>query len=198
MHRCLEITVPAGSTPRLLRDLEAIDAVIGLSVRRGASVKPPGDVVVVHALNRGLDQVLRCSAYASGRGPLSIATAEVASIIDPDRQDEIDDDVDEAIWEEAETGLRHQGWVTANVLALMVLGGIIATAGLVSGGVPQVIVLVAASIIAPGFEPFAKIPVGLALGRWQVARRGAVSSAVGYAGLIAAAAATFVLLRATE
>jgi len=195
MHRTIEITVPAGSTSWLSQELEQMEHVIGLAVLKGASIKPPGDVVVVHALNRGVDEVLRCADAARGRGAISIVTSEVASIIDPRRQDALDDDVDEAIWEEVETGLRHQGRVGANYLALMALGGAIAAVGLVSESVPQAIAFVASAVIAPGFEPLAKIPLGLALGRWNVVRRGLISVGVGYAMLVAGAALMFLALR---
>ena len=194
MHRTIEITVPDGSTPGLVKELEGSEHVIGLAVLRGASVKPPGDVVVVHALNRGVDDVLKCAALAGERGPISVVTSQVASIIDPQHQDAVDRDVDEAIWEEAETGLRHQGRVTPNFLALMALGGAIATAGLVAESVPQAIAFVAASIIAPGFEPIAKVPLGLVLRRWNVVRRGLLAAGVGYAVLVLAAALMFLAL----
>lgn len=195
MHRTIEITVPADVTPELAQELETMEHVVGLSVLRGASLKPPGDVLIVHALNRGVDEVLRCANEARGRGHISIVTAEVASIIDPQHQDAVDDDVDEAIWEEAETGLRHQGRVTSNFLALMALGGAIAAVGLVSDPVPQAIAFVAAAVISPGFEPLAKIPLGLALKNWNVVRRGLVSAAVGYVVLAVGAALAFLALR---
>ena len=198
MHRTVEITVPPASTSWLLEELGKLDHVVGLSVHRGASVKPPGDVVVVHALNRGMDDVLRCADVARGRGAISIVTAEVASIIDPQHQDAVDDDVDEAIWEEAATGLRHQGRVTPNFLALMAAGGAVAAAGLVSEPGHQAVLLVASSVIAPGFEPLAKIPLGLALRNWPVVRRGLVSAGIGYAVLVAAAALMLLLLRAAD
>lgn len=197
MHRTIEIAIPGGSTAWLVRELEKMDEVVGLSVQRGASVKPQGDVVVVHALNRGIDAVLTCADAARGQGPISIVTSEVASIIDPEHRDAVDDDIDEAIWEEAETGLRHQGRVTPNFLALMALGGAIAAVGLVSEPAPQAIAFVASAVIAPGFEPLAKIPLGLGLRNWTVVRRGFVSSAVGYSVLIVAAALMFLVLRAT-
>ena len=53
----------------------------------------------------------------------------------------------------------------------------------------------AASIIAPGFEPLAAIPIGLALRRWSVVGRGLQSIAGGYLALILAAALTFLALR---
>ncbi len=197
MHRTIEITVPPTETAGLLRQLEALDDVIGLSVNPGASVKPRGDVITVHALNKGADDVLRHVAEVGRRGPISIVTAEVASIIDPAQDEAVANDVDEAVWEEMETGLRHQGRITANYLALMALGGAIAAVGLVSEPVPQVLAFVAASIIAPGFEPLVKIPLGLVLRRPAVAWRGLRSVAAGYAILIVAAALAFLLLRLT-
>ncbi len=67
MHRTIEITAAHGQTDGLLRELHALDDVIGLAVERGASLKPPGDVITVHTLNRGADAVLRCAAVA-GKG----------------------------------------------------------------------------------------------------------------------------------
>ena len=125
MHRTLEITVAPTATDQLLKELVGLDGVIGVAVSRGASHKPVGDVITVHALNRDTDEVLTCVRLAEADGPISVVMAEVASIIDPAKQERIDDDVDEAIWEEMETGLRHQGRVTVNFLTLVALGGAI-------------------------------------------------------------------------
>ncbi len=91
--------------------------------------------------------------------------------------------------------MRHQGRPTANYLVLMALGGAVAASAFVATGSPQTISLVAASIIAPGFEPLAKVPVGLALRRWSVVGRGLWSVGVGYLTLALAAALVFALLR---
>ncbi len=195
MHRTLQITVVPTATDELLCKLGEMEGVIGLTVNRGASYKPAGDVLIVHALNRDMDTVLTSVRLAEAYGPVSVVTAEVASIIDPQKQDVVDNDVDEAIWEEMETGLRHQGRVTTNFLVLMALGGAIATVGLVSEPVPQVTAFIAASIIAPGFEPIAKIPLGIVLRRPDVVKRGMTSTGVGYLLLIGVAAVIFLLLR---
>lgn len=196
MHRTLSLAVPSVATANLARELAASHEVVGLSVTTGASLKPPGDVLTVHVLNRGMDKVLRCVAAHQSDGTISVATAELASIIDSEHAEAVDDDVDEAIWEEMEAGLRHQGRVTANYLALMAVGGVVAAIGLVSTDTPQAIAFVAASVIAPGFEPLVKIPLGLVLRRWAVLRLGLVSASAGYAVLILAAALTFLCLRA--
>ena len=180
----------------MIYKLEQLEHVINLSVVRGASIKPPGDVVTVHALNRGADQVMRLAegAHKEG-GDVSVSTAELSSIVDPKHERKVANDVDEALWEEVETGLRHQSRLTPNYLGLMALGGAVAATGLVVESTPQTISVVAAAIIAPGFEPLAKIPMGLALRRWDVARRGLTSAAAGYLTLALSAALVFLLLR---
>jgi uncharacterized membrane protein len=79
----------------------------------------------------------------------------------------------------------------------MALGGAVAATGLVVESMPQAISVIAAAIIAPGFDPLAKIPIGLALRRWGVARAGLVSAAIGYLALILSAALVFLVLRWT-
>src|SRR3712207_9432736 len=98
MHRTIEIAVPSAATQTVLEKLEQLEHVIGLSVERGASVKPPGDVVTVHTLNRGADDVLKIADDARGDGPVSVVTAELASIIDPEHEHKVSTDVDEGIW----------------------------------------------------------------------------------------------------
>ena len=196
MHRAIEITIPFDHTDTLVEELKSLEHVIGLSVLRGASVKPEGDILVVNVLNRGADEVMRRVQRAQDerQASVSVVTAELASIIDPPNQQRIKDDIDEELWEEMETGLRHQSHLTSNFLLLMALGGAIASVGLISEPVPQVTAWIAASIIAPGFEPISKIPLGVVLRSWDVAKRGLVSFAVGYAVMMVAAALMFLVL----
>ena len=199
MHRSIEIRALPETVDGLVQDLLREKHVVGVTRQRGVSVQPPGcDVVVVHALNRGTDAVMRAVARAASRhpGPFSVATAELASLSDPEHQHAINRDVDEALWEEVEEGLRHQGRVTPNFLALMTLGGAIAAAGLVAHDpVERAVAVIAAAILAPGFEPLAKVPLGLVLRRWEVVKLGLLSTLAGYAALMAGAAVAFLLLQ---
>ncbi|WP_375416040.1 DUF389 domain-containing protein [uncultured Hymenobacter sp.] len=191
MHRTFELTVPPAITDDLQAQLAAVKEVIGLTVLRGASRKPVGDVLTVHVLNRGADEVLRRTrAAVPDPAELSIITSEATSFIAPAEHAAVDDDFDEAIWEEMESGLRHQGRITSNYLLLMGLGGIIGAVGLVSEPVPQAVAFVASAIIAPGFDPMTKVPLGLVLRHWSLLGRGLKSALAGYAVLIAAAALT--------
>lgn len=194
MHRTLELAVPTPTACAAVDAIRAIDGVIGLTHHPGASVTPPGDVLTVHALNRSVDDVLRAAERTCGADAISVVTAEVASMTDARHQRQIDRDVDEAIWEELETGLRHQGRITSNYLALMALGGAIGAIGAVAEPSVAPIAYVASAVVAPGFEPVAKLPLGMALRRWKVFEAGLLSTVVGYAVLIAAAALTWLAL----
>ena len=86
MHRTFEIIVPPAYTDTLTEELEQLEHVITVSVMRGASIKPPGDVVTVHALNRGADQVMRLAGAARKQGQVSVSTSELSSIVDPEHE----------------------------------------------------------------------------------------------------------------
>jgi hypothetical protein len=87
--------------------------------------------VTVHVLNRGADAVFEAADRAQkGGAQVSLATSELASLVDPEHVHPIENDVDEAQWEEMEAGLRHHGRITANFLLLMFLGGAVASIAL--------------------------------------------------------------------
>ena len=80
----------------------------------------------------------------------------------------------------------------------MGLGAVIAVAGLLSTPVPQALALAAAVIIAPAFEPVAKLAVGLVRGSWYTVRRALIAIAGGYALLAIVGALTYLLLHGLD
>jgi hypothetical protein len=195
MHRTIEITVPPAHREELIRELQGLDDVIGLTVHEGASRKPRGDVIIVHALNRGADRVLgSADRIRQKTGSISVVTAEAGSFSDPAHHERIDKDNDESTWEEMETSLRNRGQLTFNFVALMALGGAIGATGLSLEPAAQAIAFVSASIIAPAFEPIAKLPLGLVVRNRRLLLDALWSFLAGYAALIGTAAmAVFVL-----
>jgi hypothetical protein len=194
VYRSITITLSPAATDELARALAALPAVVGLAVHRGTSLKSTGDQLVVEAFNSASDDVLERARAAAGGGALSATTSEAASLTDPSSQKLIDADLDEAVWEEMESRLLQEGGATPNFLALTAVGGVVAVAGLVSDPLPQAIALMSASVIAPGFEPLAKCPLGGVLGRWGLAGSGLRAAAVGYAVVILAALLVLVAL----
>ena len=194
MHRMIEITVPPEVTKQMRPDLLEDPTVLGFTLLEGASEKPKGDVLQIHVLNSGTDNVLRLiEKYCNGKN-FSVVTSEVASISNPLNQKMINKDVDEAIWEEIETGIRHNGRLTANFLILMAIGGVIAAIGFLGDLQMQVISFISSSIIAPGLEPVAKMPLGIILKKKDIIWNGIKSTLIGYGVLMLAAGGVFFIL----
>jgi hypothetical protein len=195
MHRMIEISVPPEVSPKLQQPLLQNPMVINFSLQKGGSQKPAGyDVLQVHVLNRGTDDVLALVHRYCGRQNFSVVTSEVASITDPSNEYAINHDVDEAVWEEVQTGMRHNGRLTPNFLMLMAAGGIITAVGFVADVQTQVILFIAASIIAPGLEPVAKLALGMVLRKKEIFWSGCIATLAGYATLMVAAAGIFAVL----
>ncbi|PVZ09097.1 DUF389 domain-containing protein [Actinomycetospora cinnamomea] len=196
MHHQIDVTVPAGATDELVAELEKHDGVLSLTLQRGGSVKPAGDVLTAHVLNRSVDSVLSVVERAREHGPLTVGTWRTETVVSTGAERAIEDDADESPWEEFERTLRHHGRTSLNYLALMGLGGGLAVAGLLSPAVPQALALAASAIIAPAFEPVAKLALALLRGSLYRIRRALVSVVVGYALLAAGGGVAFLVLRA--
>jgi uncharacterized membrane protein len=76
-------------------------------------------------------------------------------------------------------------------------GGAIAACGLLSTGTAQAIAIVSCSVIAPAFEPVAKLPMAAVLRRRQLVRHGLRSFLGGYLILALAALVAALVLDAT-
>lgn len=194
MPRSVQITVPSDRTDPLVAEIKNISGLISLSVQRGVSVHPPGDVVsaevstpALHALMRLLDrQGLSTSAASSTRTsqPLSVVAASQAGMIAGDSS--------EATWEEMELTIARESNMTADGLLLMASAGVVAVIGISTDALHLV---VGAMVIAPGFEPISRIALGAVAGSgtW---RRGVAHTAQGYLVLTLAAWVTALVLRA--
>jgi uncharacterized membrane protein len=197
VHRDLDITVPSGATDRLIAELKDLAGVISISVNRGISVKPPGDVISAAVLNDEVDAVLSLVEQAEEHGAISVSTSSLDSLTDRDNQDVVRSDVDEASWEEAETALRRHTRLTANFFLATTAGAIIVTSGLTaSSGVTEATALVAAAIIAPVFEPLARIGLGVVNRQTHAVTHGIYSAVLGYVTLIVVSLLTMLALRA--
>lgn len=196
MHHEIDLMVPPEATDEILSELEKHDGVLSLTLQRGGSVKPAGDVLTAHVLNRSIDSVLSVVDRARDHGPITLGTWRTETVISTGAEGAIEDDADESPWEEFERTLRHHGRTSINYFALMALGGAIAVAGLLSPPVPQALALAASAIIAPAFEPVAKLSVALLRGELYRIRRSLVAVLGGYLVLAAGGGVAFLVLRA--
>lgn len=192
MARVVEVTVPPRLTEELLVQLEELPLVTGVQLHRSASVKPPGDVLVVQVPIRGLHPLLRLLA-ASGIGRdegTSYTTSEPVALVDGTVAETLLSEGSDASWEEMHQILARESSMSINALLTMGVAGFLSAVGISTGAVH---VVIASMVIAPGFEPLTRIALGLGAGgsAWW---RGVVDTFKAYLALAIGAAIATVLL----
>lgn len=194
MPRTVEVTVSSDQTDGLVESLRSRDEVLSVRLQRGESVKPPGDVISISTTNQDVQALARIlDAHGIGTSPsTNLSTTELVSLVVPSARDRLNHDTSEGTWEEIETVIGKESNATGNTLAVMAISGFIAAVGLATNALH---VVIAAMVIAPGFEPFLRISLGFTTGStaW---RRGLVQTAKSYAALLAGALTAAVVLRA--
>jgi hypothetical protein len=194
MPRTVEITVPSERTSEIISEIRGLDGLLSLRVQTGVSIQPPGDVVTVETTTRSLHDLVRLlDAAGVGRtSGTSITTSDPTSVISASSASPIATDTHEALWEETELTLGRESGMTANMMVVMAVSGAVATIGLVMNILHYVI---AAMVIAPGFEPILRVGFGAIAGS-QAWRRGLIDSGKGYLALLAGAVAAALALAA--
>jgi hypothetical protein len=197
VHRSIDIAVAPAYTATLLAALTDLDGVVMLSVHRGESVKPPGDLISLVALNTAVDAVLsRVTQLSAGDAPSAVVTRTVDSLLYAPEQAGINSDQDEAAWEEVETALRRHTRPNLNYVMTCTAGAALTVCAFTtSSDSTQALALVAAGIITPSFEPLARIALAIVLGQRATLAQALRSALVGYVTMIAMAAAMVLMLR---
>lgn len=190
MARTLEVSSPAKETDRVTGGLALLDGVVGVSVQKAASIKPAGDVIIVHATNDAVPSVLGLVARELGSS-CSVISSEPRSIVCADGQNGIDREGDEASWPEIATELRRDTNPGPNFFLAMFFAAIIATVGIWT---TTIHVVIGAMVIAPGFEPITRVPFGILARDRNSWQQGLVAIGAGYLTIVIGGAAGALVL----
>lgn len=185
MPRTVEILVPQDRRASLLERLERTDGVAMILVHEGVAHRPAGDLVVIQGTNQAAEAATRIAIDLGllERGTMSLS--EPVGLVAGDRRREIGSDINDSSWEEIDTLLRRDTNPSHNYLLMMTLSGAVAGAALF---MDTLHIVIGAMLIAPGFEPLVRIGAGLCAGFWDSARKGVLSTLVGYLCLAIGAA----------
>ncbi len=158
MARTVQLTVPEGRTDALLAALTDLEP-HALRLFRGASLRPPGDVIDLEVSNVGLRDIMRIADdHGLGEpGGVALSTAEPLSLVSHGYT-ALSREEGGTSWEELELAMSQDSTMTGDRLVVMLIAGAIAAFGIISGSVH---VVVGAMIIAPGFQPFARMMLGV-------------------------------------
>lgn len=193
MPRRIDITVAPDETNDLIASLAQETGIVSLTVDRGAAVKPQGDSVTLIVANRWLADITRAlQRQGIGRDERStLTTSAPVSVVSAPHAKVLQSDTNDGTWEEMDAVMNAEAGANVNVVAVMTLSGALAAVGLATGALH---IVIAAMVIAPGFEPITR--VGLALtARGETWRQGALAAAGGYGGLVVGAFVVALFLR---
>ena len=191
MSRSVQISVSSDKSDRIVEELRKTDGVVGISLQRGASLKPAGDIIAVQATNEGFGAIQRWLAAFVGESG-TVLTSEPQSLVCLVAQGQIEEETNESSWPEMAALLRRETNIAGNYLMAMFFSGMVAAAGLWSDTLH---IVIGAMVIAPGFEPIIRVPFGVVAQLPQAWRTGLKSTGLGYLALaLGAAAATLIVM----
>lgn len=196
MSRQVQISLAPHLTDQFISEIEPIEGVTGISLHKGASIKPKGDVITVELTNPALlDLMQRLEARGLGKSAdSSIVTSELLSSVSSPEARQLTREPSDATWEEMESSLLKESNTNLNTLFLMFAAGVIAAMGVSTNTLH---VVIGAMLIAPGFEPITRIALGLVTGS-QASHRGAHDLLRLYMALVLGAFLATLLLLAMD
>lgn len=193
MPRIVEVMLPPEKTDSLLARVEKLNQVISIRVHKHAAVKPSGDVVAITVTNRSLSSLLKAidELDLTSSGSASVSSSRPEYVSSRPEANSIRNDSSESNWEEMESALNSESTMTLSSCVTMTVAGVIAACGLMTSALH---VVIAAMVIAPGFEPISRIALGIVT-RSATWKRGLTDALKAYACLIVGAALATLLLK---
>lgn len=186
----LRVTVPSHLSDDVVAVLEADDYVTGLAVLRGASVKPPGDVVTADIAREGANPVLEAlrglGVHEEGTIRVEPVTTWVSRAgLDAERRAP-GASADAVVWTEVGNRAYEDSELNWTYLSFMVLATLIAGVAIV---LDSPILVIGAMVLGPEFGPVAAIGLALVRRKWGLFGLAARTLVLGF---LAGMAAMFV------
>ncbi len=193
----LRLVVPEEAAARVLQTLDRSPAVVNIVRVPGASVKPPGDLVLCDVAREETSVIVDqlCELGLDRDGSISVDTVETTISAAAHRAAlaAAGSPADAVIWEEVEARTSESAELSFSFLAFMVLATLIAAVGILTD---SQILIIGAMVIGPEFGPLAGLSVALVARRGEFALRSAIALAVGFPLAIATVVLVVLVLRA--
>jgi uncharacterized hydrophobic protein (TIGR00271 family) len=188
----LRICVPADLSDAVVDQCTAHAGSAEISVDRGSSVVPAGDVITVQLAREAVESLMEelHALKVPERGSVSASTPELVLSARADKAAAAvpGEGSDAIIWDEVSRQTGEDSRLTWSYLAFLVIATQLAGIGIVTD---STIAIVGAMVVGPEFGPLAALAFGLVERKWAMVRAAAVALAVGFpaAMLVTAAAA---------
>ena len=177
----VRICIPAELSDLVVESCTQQTGAAEVAVHKGASVQPPGDVVVVHVAREAVEELLEKLHVlkVQDMGSIAISMPELMLSRRADRAEAAapGDGADAMIWDEVTRQTGEDSRLTWSYLAFLVLATQLAAIGIVTD---STIAIVGAMAVGPEFGPLAALAVALAQRKWKLGRSAAMALGVGF------------------
>jgi len=185
----LRITVPPDRTGRVRELLEHDTGTAHLSVLPGASVSPPGDLVLADVARESADGLVASlrELRVHEDGGIALTSIDTAVSRAARRAEERapGDASDAVIWEQVVRGTDADSALSVSYLAFMTVAVLLAAIAIIND---SAILTIGAMVLGPEFAPLAALAVAVVRGRPRGARRAATTLVLGFVVAIAVTA----------
>lgn len=177
----LRIVAPAEMVDGVLRRLVGDATVVNVVRLEGASLDPPGDLVLCDVAREQasvvVEELLDLGLRERGSVALDHVDTVLSDAADAAERHAPGSPADAVIWEDVEARTQQSATLTGGFVLFMILAALIAAVGLI---LDSAILIVGAMVVGPEFGPVAGFSVAAVNGRPELARKSFVALAVGF------------------
>jgi uncharacterized hydrophobic protein (TIGR00271 family) len=186
----LRVTVPPDRTGQVRELFETDPGTAHLAVLPGASVSPPGDLVLADVARESADALVRAlrdlRVHEDGAIAMTAIDAAVSRAARDAEEAAPGDAADAVVWEQVVRTTDADSALSVSYLAFLTIATLLAAIAIIND---SAILTVGAMVLGPEFAPLAALAVAVVQGRRAGARRAAVTLVAGFAIAIAVTAA---------
>jgi uncharacterized hydrophobic protein (TIGR00271 family) len=177
----LRVTVPQDRTDRVRELFAGCAGTAHLAVLPGASVSPPGDLVLADVARESADGLVRAlrELHVDRDGAIAMEAVDAAVSVSAERaEDEAPGDGSDAVvWEQVVRATAADSALSVSYLAFLTIATLIAAAAIIND---SAILVIGAMVLGPEFGPLAGLAVAAVHRRGSVARAAVRTIVVGF------------------
>ncbi|GAP54890.1 hypothetical protein AHiyo6_14550 [Arthrobacter sp. Hiyo6] len=186
----VRVGVPPGLTDRVVAAAAASDGTSDIALHRGASLRPAGDVVIIHSARESAGELLKALEDLQVPQVGSITLIEPRLVLS-DAAEEAKrrvpgDSADAVIWDQVTNETGEEAKLSWTFLVFIIIATQLAGIGIVTN---STIAIVGAMVVGPEFGPLAALSLALVERRFDLARRALMTLVVGFTAAMAVTAA---------
>ncbi|NKY86969.1 DUF389 domain-containing protein [Nocardia veterana] len=177
----LRVVCPPESTEAALTALRSEPGATLITVQRGASIEPPGDLIQADIARESANDILAGLRGLGIPDHGGIMMSPVETVLSVPAERAVDaapgDPADAVVWEELLAQTHEESTLNPTFLAFITIACLLAVVGVATD---SPVTIVGAMVVGPEFGPLAAVAVAVVRRNFRLARRSAIALLIGF------------------